>query len=309
MSNKELFPYKINGLDQRKGVEYVECRGVVVAHITSLEEIIDNEMKSPARIDSFITIICLRGSVTFSSYLTEYTLTENTLFVAPSTMLQFKHCTPDSDLFILAFDNDFASEMNIDIRVMMPVMSALRQNCVLINIEKERSARMTQYICDNFQMLYAQYNHPEQDGNARLYGDLALRHIMAAMVFRIGQVVLLNSPSQRGVVAKDRSSDYFNRLTQLLSEYYRTERNVEFYAAKMNLTPKHLSRVVRTFSGKSVHQWIDEFVVLEIKNLLKHSELSIQQISYDLNFANPSFMGQYFKRITGKTPGEYRREL
>ena len=77
----------------------------------------------------------------------------------------------------------------------------------------------------------------------------------------------------------------------------------------MNLTPKHLSRVVRNYSGKSVHQWIDEFVVLEIKNLLKYSDLSIQQISYELNFPNPSFMGQYFKRITGKTPGEYRKEI
>ena len=77
----------------------------------------------------------------------------------------------------------------------------------------------------------------------------------------------------------------------------------------MNLTPKHLSRVVRVYSGKSVHQWIDDFVVLEIKNLLKYSDMSIQQISYELNFPNPSFMGQYFKRITGKTPGEYRRDI
>jgi AraC-like DNA-binding protein len=66
---------------------------------------------------------------------------------------------------------------------------------------------------------------------------------------------------------------------------------------------------VRAFSGKSVHRWIDEFVVLEIKNLLRNSDLSIQQISYELNFPNPSFMGQYFKRITGQTPGEYRRGI
>ena len=76
----------------------------------------------------------------------------------------------------------------------------------------------------------------------------------------------------------------------------------------MNLTPKHLSRVIRNFTGKSVHQWIDNIVVLEIKNLLRYSDLSIQQISIELNFPNPSFMGQYFKRITGKTPGEFKRE-
>ncbi|MBR0339905.1 MAG: AraC family transcriptional regulator, partial [Alistipes sp.] len=51
----------------------------------------------------------------------------------------------------------------------------------------------------------------------------------------------------------------------------------------------------------------DEFVALEIKNMLRHSKLSIQQISNELNFPNPSFMGQYFKRITGLTPGEYKK--
>ena len=123
------------------------------------------------------------------------------------------------------------------------------------------------------------------------------------------EIVAANAPEPQPIVTKDRSSEYFERLLRLLSEHYKTERSVEFYADKMNLTPKHLSRVVRNFSGKSVHQWIDNFVVLEIKNLLKHSDMSIQQISYDLNFPNPSFMGQYFKRITGKTPGEYRREI
>ena len=51
---------------------------------------------------------------------------------------------------------------------------------------------------------------------------------------------------------------------------------LEELAAQMNLTPKHLSRVVRSYSGKSVHQWIDQFVVLEIKNLLKYSDMSIR---------------------------------
>ena len=106
---------------------------------------------------------------------------------------------------------------------------------------------------------------------------------------------------------KDRSSEYFERLMSLLSENYRDQRSVEFYAEKMHISSKHLSRVIRTFTGKSVHQWIDDFVALEIKNLLKYSNMSIQQISYYLNFPNPSFMGQYFKRITGLTPGEYKK--
>ena len=109
------------------------------------------------------------------------------------------------------------------------------------------------------------------------------------------------------ISVKDRSGEYFERLLKLLAENFREQRSVEFYAEKMNISSKHLSRVIRSFTGRSVHQWIDEFVALEIKNMLRYSDMSIQQISYTLNFPNPSFMGQYFKRITGMTPGEYKK--
>ncbi|MBQ7856572.1 MAG: AraC family transcriptional regulator [Alistipes sp.] len=307
MGNRELFPYKIEGLNRRKELEYVECRGAVVAHILSLGKLIDNEMKYPARINSFVAILCAKGSVTFSAHMTEYTLTENSLFIASSAMLQFKSCE-DCELYIMGITQEFAGEMNLDMRVMMPVLSALQQNCVLIDMKRGEADRIMEHVGESFHALYNQYTEDVLPA-VRTYRELALRHMIAGIIFRIGEVVVTRTPAQRPIALRNRSSDYFNRLVKLLGEHYRTERNVEFYAEKMNLTPKHLSRVVRNFSGKSVHQWIDEFVVLEIKNLLKYSDLSIQQISYDLNFANPSFMGQYFKRVTGKTPGQYRREI
>ena len=117
----------------------------------------------------------------------------------------------------------------------------------------------------------------------------------------------LSDVDMPGRNVKDRSADHFERFMSLLAEHFREQRSVEFYADKMHISAKHLSRVIRAYTGRSVHQWIDEFVALEIKNLLRYSSLSVQQISYKLNFPNPSFMGQYFKRITGMTPGEYKR--
>jgi AraC-like DNA-binding protein len=307
MGQKELFPYKIDNLNCRKELEYVECRGAVVAHILSLSELIDNEMKYPAKINSLVVILCKKGSVTLSSHMTEYTLTENTFLIASATMLQFKSCEA-CELYFIGMNQMFAGEMNMDLRVMMPMFSALQQSSILIDFSGEKSGRIMQRVDDSFRGLYVQYGE-EVDPAVKTYRELSLRHMIASIIFRMAEVVVTHSSAQKNIALRNRSSDYFNQLVKLLGEHYRTERNVEFYAEKMNLTPKHLSRVVRSFSGKSVHQWIDEFVVLEIKNLLKYSDLSIQQISYDLNFANPSFMGQYFKRVTGQTPGQYRREM
>ena len=137
--------------------------------------------------------------------------------------------------------------------------------------------------------------------------EASLRHLFCSVIYRICDAIISTSKESSILGAKERSSEYFERLMTLLADNYREQRNVEFYAERMSISSKHLSRVIRGYTGKSVHQWIDEFVALEIKNLLKYSNLSIQQISFELNFPNPSFMGQYFKRITGLTPGEYKK--
>ena len=70
---------------------------------------------------------------------------------------------------------------------------------------------------------------------------------------------------------------------------------------------KHLSGVVKEVSGKTAGEWIDNFVILEARALLKSSEMSVQEIAEYLHFANQSFFGQYFKHYVGMSPKEYRR--
>ena len=305
MAENKIFPYKIDALKQIDGVEYVACKNAALVHIPSLEKLICGEMKYPAKFNGYMAILCAGGEVTLSVQMDEYTLNENTILVAPASVLMFKHCQ-NCELYLMAFSSEFAVEMNIDIKVVMPIISSLHSSVIMRKLDASHTEKMKR----SFDILHKEYSEPKSlQVDVTLYREMAMRHMYAVMIYRLWEFIAVVNQIDVVGVQKDRSSDYFKQLVNLLREHYRTERNVEFYAYKMNLTPKHLSRVVRNYSGKSVHQWIDEFVVLEIKNLLKYSDLSIQQISYELNFPNPSFMGQYFKRITGKTPGEYRREI
>ena len=109
-------------------------------------------------------------------------------------------------------------------------------------------------------------------------------------------------------IPKSRKEDLFERFIRAVSESYKEERSVSYYADKMFLTAKHLSTVVKEISGKTAGEWIDSLVVLEAKALLKSSEMSIQEIADELHFANQSFFGKYFKHHTGMSPKEYRRQ-
>jgi YesN/AraC family two-component response regulator len=88
--------------------------------------------------------------------------------------------------------------------------------------------------------------------------------------------------------------------------HYREQRGLDFYADKLCITPKHLSKVIKAISDKPANDWIDEHVVLEAKALLKSTNMTIEQISDELNFPSQSFFGKYFKRVTGMSPKEYK---
>ena len=87
---------------------------------------------------------------------------------------------------------------------------------------------------------------------------------------------------------------------------YKKQRGMEFYADKLSLTPKYLSKLIKDNTGTSALEWIDNYVILEAKAFLKSTNMTIQQISDELNFPSQSFFGKYFKRHVGVSPKEYR---
>ena len=100
----------------------------------------------------------------------------------------------------------------------------------------------------------------------------------------------------------------FEEFMELVRQYSKQERNVRFYARRLNITPKYLSTVSKDVSGKTAARWIDEAVILEAKSLLRYSGMSIQEIAYHLNFSTQSFFGKYFKQHTGYSPSRFKRK-
>jgi AraC-like DNA-binding protein len=105
----------------------------------------------------------------------------------------------------------------------------------------------------------------------------------------------------------DRLSILFDRFIALVGEYSSSQRGVGFYAEKLCLTSKYLSKLIKQASGRSAPDWINSFVILEAKNLLRYSDLSIKEIVFQLHFPNQSVFYKFFKTHTGMIPSEYRK--
>ena len=83
-------------------------------------------------------------------------------------------------------------------------------------------------------------------------------------------------------------------------------RSVESYANELCISPKYLTSICKSYSGKTASDWIREQVLEDIRYYLKKTDLSIKQVSAKVGFSNASFFGKYVKEHLGMTPNEFR---
>ncbi len=101
----------------------------------------------------------------------------------------------------------------------------------------------------------------------------------------------------------------FHRFLELVAKRKVKKIPVADYANELCITPKYLSTVCRSASGKSPMKWISEYVVEDIVHYLKNTDLTAKEISDELGFPNASFFGKYVREHLGMAPNEYRKNL
>lgn len=107
------------------------------------------------------------------------------------------------------------------------------------------------------------------------------------------------------------NSRYLNILESfehLLDQSYNEQKLPKYYADKLNISTKHLNRVVKQTINKTTNQMISERVILEAKRLIVHSNTSLSIISESLDFSDYAYFSKYFKTKTGITPLDFKRK-
>lgn len=108
---------------------------------------------------------------------------------------------------------------------------------------------------------------------------------------------------------KTRKDEIVISFIKLVGQDFMIDRSVGYYADKLCITPKHLSKTMNEIRGITASEYIDTYIILEAKSQLKFTNRSIKEICNDLNFANQSFFGKFFKHHTGLSPLQYREKV
>lgn len=249
----------------------------------------------PVRIDALTIILCTQGESSIVIDLTEYELQRNTLMVLqPENFVQIKSSSADFRSHVVFCGKNVVEQVLPKMTSMLPLIMQHRLMPVQHLTDKE---------AEGIKSFYTFLKLKLEDPETTFQSQKVLCMLQAAL-FEIMDIRL----AHESMVPRrqTRKEEIMARFILEVCRHFQRERQVSFYAKMLCVTPKHLSSVVKEISGRTAGEWIDHYVVMEAKMLLGSTDLTVQEISSQLNFANQSFFGKYFKHHTGIPPTEFR---
>lgn len=258
----------------------------------------------PCRFHGYMAFFCIKGEFEVEINLKKFTIRKDSMFIyTPGNIVRVTNIDPQEKesvhFVVVAISEDLMSSTRFDFsKLYNESLRLLESPCVVIN-ENERE------LCRKYFDLIQEVSKIRMPN---------MRESVAALISSIFYLMgamwtdrLTAAKKNGGEEVSTRSKIVLEDFLLLVRDYHTKERSLSFYADKLYLTPKYLSKLIKSVSGKSAHEWIDSFVILEAKNLLKYSDMSIKSIVYELNFPNQTTFYRFFKTKTGMTPSEYRK--
>lgn len=260
-------------------------------------------LQYPFRVDCYLAAYCVEGSVDCSVNLTDYHLTTGTLLlVTPGNIIRITQ--PDEldqnlRVTLICVSASYISNIGINpSKVLVEAVEVLRDPC--IHLSDDEAEMLHKYV--NLALDITKTN--SQFVKESIGG-------LVSSVFYQFAGFLANSKRREDMekpVRTTRQRQMLEQFMKLAINDHAREHLVGYYADKMCVTPKYLSKIVKETSGRSVPEWLGELLILDAKNMLRHTDMTIKEISARLNFPSQSFFFRFFKNHTGQTPTQYREE-
>ena len=263
------------------------------SHTMRAELSSDNE---PFRIDMTMAIIYEQGSADLKINMRDYHIeAPAVLLVLNDQIYQSAGQSEDLRSKVILMSRSFSDSLFANSSEILPLKSSIMKNPVM-KIENEENV-----FGQFFQLLQNIAASPRQEFKIE-----SARHLTLSMFYGYSH---LKHEVNEVKSTNSRQEEIFTKFTELLERHHKKEREIAFYADKMCMTSKHLSQVIKDYTGKTALGIIEEYVISEAKSMLLSTTMSIQQISDELNFPSQSVFGKYFKRVAGISPSEYRNRI
>ena len=270
---KEIFKiFKVNAQDAQK-IEHAENN----PHNHNFEELI---IGIEGQLEHFIDFKSETISAPFVSFITK----------GKVHRLQPMSKNGKCNIWVLRFKSEFISE------TVFQLYSSFHDNAN-IPMGADSCFERLDMLCG---MIYQEYNF--------ITPDLAVLRQLLSTLFTVIKSERKRMNLHHHESKKIQSATFRNFLT-LLEEHYKEAKDVNFYAEKLFMTVRNLNLICQEVLHKSVSEIIETRKLIEAKNLLITSDLSVSEIGYELGYKEKSYFTYAFKKKAGMTPTEFRDDI
>ena len=249
----------------------------------------------PRKMNFILIGLCTKGRI-------EYRLDTQEMIINPGDILivSDKHVvdkyqpSPDMEGLCMMLSVNFFHEIIQNVRDVNSLFLFARSHPVMSLDRKEQ---------DTFKEYFQVIKQKIGDNGNFFHKDL-IRTLLLAMFYDVGNIInrvrKLDKPQTR-------AEAIFTNFIKMVEANYKHERRISWYAIQLGITPKYLSETVKAVSRRTPNEWVDNYVMMELRVLLKNSTKSIKEITEEMNFPKQSFLGKFFKEHVGISPNKFRK--
>ena len=250
-------------------------------------------------LDLFHThIFCHRGTMHFVFNGRPYTCKAGDfVFWFADSKVADLHFSAKFKATVLFVERDFLFDNIPDQSWSIDALLHSRENPVLHLSDKNDKQR----VLSNFQLLYHRFSE-----TGHLFYPEVLKLQMQLFIFEMWHT-FANEYERRKRSLE--SGSLYERFMQLAQQHCMKEREVQYYAGRLNITAKYLNYVCKQNTDVTASEWIQRHVRERLILLLQNKNLNIAEIADEMNFSSRSFFTRYVRKIMGVGPREFRNRL
>lgn len=271
-------------------MEHTDFDGIVF--VDTLQEF--NTLQYTGRI---IHILCSRGNMGFTFQDTRYHIAVGDYVILPNAALVSDFS--DSEDFqgtLMSLSDAFVTSIAIRSNYGIVGHLSLLQNPVMKLSSHDFS------VCRDAM----QYIRKRMEDKGHLFREELLGGLLTAHILDLYDI---HARSQNNAQVSEHTTSLLRKFIKLLyNGEYIQNRDLDFYASRLCITPHYLSEICKKVSGKPATYWIDRFTLQKITRLLQQKELSLTTIAERMNFSSISYFSRYVQKRMKITPSEYRKD-
>lgn len=251
----------------------------------------------PFRSNSFAVIVVQKGSFVFqNNFVKNCMKAKDVYLVTPGSLCELYEMSDDFEFISMGFKKEYLKEQGVFLNgaEIVHLFSTDLVHKFSLNDEEFED------LVFSLKSLKKKINLPETTPH---FKDV-VRHSFISVLY---EILIVYSKYRVFIPVKlNRQEELTTNFLNLLSENFKSEKQVQHYAKQLFVTSRHLSQVVKTVTGKTAGEIIDEMVINEAKVLLSSHVMNVSQVADELRFSDQSFFGKFFKKYTGISPSVYK---